>query len=239
MRKRSRRPKSRRQIRILRIVKLLLALCIVVLFFVFVSIKLRPMIQSVTGNIAKQMMAEAIHSVVLNELESKHYGYDDFVNIERAEDGTIQTISLNMVQANTLKSNISLTIQQELGDSQQQTGVPIGTLLGSDLLRGHGLRIPLKISVLGNTAVDLKSTFDSAGINQTRHQIYLEITVTVYSYLSGVSSTSEVTTTVPVAETVIVGEVPQMYANLNPNSGAEQLAGIAGAASSQTIGGTS
>ena len=213
MRKRSRRPKSRRQIRILRIVKLLLALCIVVLFFVFVSIKLRPMIQSVTGNIAKQMMAESIHSVVLNELESKHYGYDDFVNIERAEDGTIQTISLNMVQANTLKSNISLTIQQELGDSQQQTGVPIGTLLGSDLLRGHGLRIPLKISVLGNTAVDLKSTFDSAGINQTRHQIYLEITVTVYSYLSGVSSTSEVTTTVPVAETVIVGEVPQMYAN--------------------------
>lgn len=188
------------------------------------------MVQTVTSGIAKQMMVSSIHEVVLKELDEEQYQYDDFVNVQRDSDGNIRTISLNMVNVNTLKSNIALTIQQELGNSQKQTGVPLGTLLGADLFRGHGPKIPLKISVLGNTTVDLKSAFDSAGINQTRHQIYLEITTGVYSYLTGVSSEADVTTSIPVAETVIVGEVPQMYANLSQDSGMEQLAGLAGAA---------
>lgn len=223
---------SKKQIRVRRVIKLLVALCLVVCFFIFVSVKLRPMVQSVTSNIAKQMMVSSINSVVLQELEEKDYQYDDFVTVERDGDGTIQTISLNMVNVNTLKSNISLTIQEKLGDAQQQTGVPIGTLLGMDLFRGHGPRIPLRVSALGNTTVDLKSSFDSAGINQTRHQIYLEITTGVYSYLTGVSSTTDVTTTIPVAETVIVGEVPQMYASLSPNTSLEQLGGLAAGTSS-------
>lgn len=224
MRRRA-RPATRRQIRTRRIIKIIIALCLVVAFFIFVSVKLKPMIQSVTGNIAKQMMISSINTVVLNELDEQNYQYDDFVNVERDNEGNIIAISLNMVNVNTLKSNISLTIQEELGDSQQRTGVPIGTLLGSDLLRGRGPKIPLKISVLGNTTVNLKSSFDSAGINQTRHQIYLEITTGVYSYVTGVSSTTDVTTTVPVAETVIVGEVPQMYANLTPDTDLAALAG--------------
>lgn len=224
------RPRSKKQVRVRRILKLLIALCLAVLFFIFVSVKLKPMVQTVTGGIAKQMMVSSIHEVVLKELDEEQYQYDDFVNVQRDNNGNIRTISLNMVNVNTLKSSMALTIQQELGSSHKQTGVPLGTLLGADLLRGHGPKIPLKISVLGNTTVDLKSTFDSAGINQTRHQIYLEITTGVYAYLTGVSSTETVTTTIPVAETVIVGEVPQMYANLSQDSGIEQFAGLAGAA---------
>ena len=224
------RPRTRKQIRIRWIIRLLIFFSLAVVLFIFISMKLKPMVQTVTSGIAKQMMVSSIHEVVLKELDEKQYQYDDFVNVQRDLDGNIRTISLNMVNVNTLKSNIALTIQQELGDSQKQTGVPLGTLLGADLLRGHGPEIPLKISVLGNLSVDLKSTFDSAGINQTRHQIYLEITTGVYSYITGVSSTDHVTTTIPVAETVIVGEVPQMYANLSQDSGMEQLAGFAGAA---------
>ncbi len=224
------RPRTKKQIRIRWIIRLLIFFSLAIMLFVFISMKLKPMVQTVTSGIAKQMMVSSIHEVVLNELDEKQYQYDDFVNVQRDLDGNIRTISLNMVNVNTLKSNIALTIQQELGDSQKQTGVPLGTLLGADLLRGHGPEIPLKISVLGNISVDLKSTFDSAGINQTRHQIYLEITTGVYSYITGVSATDHVTTTIPVAETVIVGEVPQMYANLSQGSGMEQLAGFAGAA---------
>ena len=227
MRRRS-RPVSRRRVRSKRMFKIAIAVGLVILFFIFVSVKLRPMIQNVTGNIAKQMMVSSINSVVLRELEEKQYQYDDFVYVERDSDGGIMAISLNMVNVNTLKSNIALTIQESLGDSQQQTGVPLGTLLGADLLRGHGPRIPLRISVLGNIAVELKSSFDSAGINQTRHQIYLEITTRVYSYITGVSATTDVTTSIPVAETVIVGEVPQMYANLTPDSNLQGLTGITG-----------
>jgi sporulation protein YunB len=218
--------RTKKQKRIRNAIRIGIALCVVLALLFFLNAKLKPIIQSVTSGIAKQMMVSSINTVVLNALEEKQYGYDDFVNILRDSDGAIQTISLNMVNVNTLKSNISLTIQEELGDAQQKTGVPLGTLLGMDLLRGRGPKIPLRISALGNTTVDVKSTFDTAGINQTRHCIYLEITTGVYSYLTGVSATTDVTTTVPVAETVIVGEVPQTYASLSSDTSISALTGI-------------
>jgi sporulation protein YunB len=218
--------RTKKQKRVRNAIRIGIALCVVLALLFFLNAKLKPIIQSVTSGIAKQMMVSSINTVVLNALEEKQYGYDDFVNILRDSDGAIQTISLNMVNVNTLKSNISLTIQEELGDAQQKTGVPLGTLLGMDLLRGRGPKIPLQISALGNTTVDVKSTFDTAGINQTRHCIYLEITTGVYSYLTGVSATTDVTTTVPVAETVIVGEVPQTYASLSSDTSISALAGI-------------
>ena len=218
MKKRSRAHGLREQ-KLRRIVKIGIVVCAVLTFLIFVSVKLRPLMQDVTGNIAKQMMVSSMHQVVLDELNDKHYQYEDFVNVQRDGDGGILAISLNMVNVNKLKSEIALTIQQSLGESRQKTGVPVGTLTGLDLLRGHGPKIPLRISALGNISVDLKSAFDSAGINQTRHRIYLEITADVYAYMTGVSSTATAATSVPVAETVIVGEVPQMYADMTPGTG--------------------
>ena len=219
--KRRSRAFGRRKQKFRRVVKIGILLCAVASFLIFVSMKLRPLMQDVTGSIAKQMMVSSMHQVVLDELNEKHYQYEDFVNVQRDSDGGILAISLDMVNVNKLKSEIALTIQQSLGESKKKTGVPVGTLTGLDLLRGHGPKIPLRISALGNITVDLKSAFDSAGINQTRHRIYLEITADVYAYMTGVSSTATATTSVPVAETVIVGEVPQMYANMTPGNGLE------------------
>lgn len=74
--------------------------------------------------------------------------------------------------------------------------------------------MPLRLTLSGNVNADFKSSFESAGINQTKHQIYLNIHTSVYSFLPGFNTTTDVETNVPVAETIIVGAVPQVVANL-------------------------
>lgn len=217
--RRTRRALPRRSRKLRRVFPVLLILLGLLGCFLFASIRIRPMVQNITAGIARQMMIDAIHQVVLEELERQQNDYADYVDLQRNEKGEILALSLNMMRINTLKSQIALTIQQELGESYRETGVPLGTLTGLDLLRGHGPKVPLRVSALGNTTVDVQSRFDSAGINQTRHQIVLSISTGIYSYLTGVGATADVTTEVPVAETVIVGEVPQMYASLTPESG--------------------
>ena len=76
-----------------------------------------------------------------------------------------------------------------------------------------GPSLNLRVTLAGNVKADFKSTFESAGVNQTRHRIYLDVGTSVYSFLPGINSTTDVNTDELVAETVIVGEVPQMMLN--------------------------
>ena len=100
-------------------------------------------------------------------------------------------------------------------EKHREFSVPLGTLTGSNLLRDKGPGIPIDISFSGSVVTDLKSEFTSAGINQTKHQILM--TVKGYQVLMapGINTTVEVETTVAVAETVIVGQVPEFMADLS------------------------
>ena len=106
--KRRSRAFGRRKQKFRRVVKIGILLCAVASFLIFVSMKLRPLMQDVTGSIAKQMMVSSMHQVVLDELNDKHYQYEDFVNVQRDSDGGILAISLDMVNVNKLKSEIAL-----------------------------------------------------------------------------------------------------------------------------------
>lgn len=211
--------------------KVLVFFVLFIIVFVFISIQLRPIITNVTQNEAKQMSVNAINSTVTSELTKSNIKYDDMVNIERDNSGKVLAITTNIVKMNELKSAILTAVQQKLSDQHNEVGVPLGTLLGSDFLHGRGPNVPLQLTLSGNVNGDFQSKFESAGINQTRHQIYLQIHMSVYSFIPGYNTTTEVTTGVAIAETIIVGEVPQTFANIGSGSAADATAGaIAGTA---------
>ncbi len=136
------------------------------------------------------------------------------MDIERAESGQILAVTTDMNQMNQLKASILQRVQEQLGE-HLDTGVPLGTLLGSELLHGRGPNIPVRLSLSGNVTADFESTFESAGINQTKHRICLRVHASIYSFLPpAYNGTTEITTDIPVAETVIIGEVPQLMANI-------------------------
>ena len=159
---------------------------------VFLEMELAPVMRSLTENEAKRTAANAIHNMVQEELQSGQINYNDLVNIERSSAGQILAITTNMSEINLLKSKISTAINQKLGQDHIEVGVPIGTLTGNDLLHGRGPQVPLMVTLAGNVDTDFKSSFESAGINQTRHQIYLEIHTSIYSFIPGLDTTTDI-----------------------------------------------
>ncbi len=194
------------------------AVLIIVLFFVLILItdkQLRPIIQSITTNQARIKSVDTINTAVAKELQENGVSYNDLVTVERSNSGEVLAITTNMVKMNELKAVIIGDVQQQLGEnSHTDIGVPVGTLLGSEFLHGYGPKVPFRVTLSGNVSADFKSSFESAGINQTKHQIYLNIHTSVYSFIPGFNTTTDVETNVPVAETIIVGSVPQLVTSL-------------------------
>lgn len=195
------------------------AIIVIVFCFAFIILldsQFRPIIKSITTNQARIKSVDTINSVITDEMNKNAVTYNDLVNIERDSSGKVLAITTKMVEMNQLKAAIISNVQTKLGDAgHKDVGIPLGTLLGNEFLHGYGPNVPLRLTLSGNVNADFKSTFESAGINQTRHQIYLNIHTSIYSFIPGFDTTTEVETNVPIAETIIVGEVPEMVANIN------------------------
>lgn len=195
--------------------KAFLLLLLVILFIVIFNNQIKPVIESVTANEAKIKSVSIINSIVMKEISENSVTYESLINVNRGTDGNVLSITTDMVKMNQLKAKIITAVQSQLnGETDSTVGIPLGTLLGGDLFHGRGPNINLKLTLSGNVTAEFKSSFDSAGINQTRHQIYLNVSASVYSFLPGFDATTDVNTNVLVAETVIVGSVPNVVANL-------------------------
>ncbi len=181
--------------------------------------QLRPVIQSITANEAKVRSISTINTAVMDELGKDSVTYSDLITVERGSDDNVLSITTNVVKMNELKTKIIDSVMKDLQmDTHSTVGVPVGTLIGGEILHGWGPSVPLRVTLSGNVSADFESSFESAGINQTKHQIYLDVHTSVYSFLPGFDTTTDVNTNVLVAETVIVGAVPEVVADMGGNT---------------------
>lgn len=200
--------------------KLIFALILLGAMLFIMDKSLKPIMVAVSENEARVSAMQTIQEIILQELETGDITYSDLVDIQRDDAGNILAITTNIVRMNELKSNLLIKIQNSLSAySHQEIGIPIGTLTGSELLHGRGPEVPLRVTLAGNAAADFESQFESAGINQTKHRITLKIHLQLYTFIPGINGTVDVDTDIPVAETVIVGEVPDIIANLSSLTG--------------------
>lgn len=214
--------------------KFLIFTILLVVLIVFLDSQLRPLIRNMAATQARAIFNNSVNEAVLDQLSVSGANYSDLVNIEKDSSGKVLAISSNVVRMNELKAAVSLKVQERLTKSQENGyHIPIGTLLGSELLHGRGPGIPMKISLAGSIVTDFESNFTEAGVNQTRHQIYMKVTATVFVMIPGYDTSTQVETSVPVAETVIVGDVPNVYAGLNNSATAADIAGLANLAKLQ------
>ncbi|HIS68326.1 MAG TPA: sporulation protein YunB [Candidatus Gallacutalibacter stercoravium] len=189
---------------------------VLVVIAVLLDSQLRPLVQTMAASQMKQLANTAINEAVQQEITALGVNYDTLVTVQRDEQGKVLALNTNTVKMNELKSKISLAVQQEMLKSEErEISVPLGTLLGNDWTRGIGPSIPLHLSLSGGVFTDFESNFTAAGINQTKHQISVSVRMVLYVLIPGCSTSTEVETSVLIAETVIVGEVPGVYANLN------------------------
>lgn len=177
-----------------------------------VDFRIRPVIKEMASNQARVYATRAINDAINGELKSVNIAYDSLIRITSDNSGRITSVQTDMFRLNLLKSAMTNSAAQQLSLLQSQTiRIPIGTLSGLNILSGRGPRVEFKIVPAGFVSADIIHRFDSAGINQTRHQIILRINATISAILPGYTTASRVSSDMILAETVIVGASPESF----------------------------
>lgn len=196
----------------LRFFAVLLGLLVIALAIDF---KVRPVVKEMSAYYAKVFAIRAINEAILSELESEEFDYGALVQLGYGETGEVSTIQADMVAINRLKGYVARRVMENFSNAEYtHIKLPVGTLFGGQFFAGRGPLIDFKMAPAGIIIADVKNRFDSAGINQTRHQIMLEVQATVIAVIPAYTVKSEVLTSVCVAETVIVGDIPQGFAQI-------------------------
>jgi sporulation protein YunB len=165
--------------------------------------------------------AKTIGNILVSESVAQYFSKNDVKSIklysmEKNDAGDISAIVLNPVNVNMAKSEIIKNIHSRLANiDSQEIGIPMGSLINNEFLAGRGPKIPLKLIASGLADVDFTNAFFSAGINQTKHIVYIEVKLLVHAILPGARKTATITSKIPLEETMIVGKVPNTYANVD------------------------
>lgn len=198
----------------------------IALFKIFIMLVIeilvaRNIINAIDPIIERQCsnQAKSIATIISNEQATKvmqNYNYEDLAVIIKDDSGKIQMIKLNIVPVNEIISDVALQIQEELNSVENANfGIRLGSFTGIKLLSGFGPYVKVRMSTIGNVETELKSEFKTAGINQTLHQIYLDINCNVSILTPFNNTTEEIKNQILIAESIIVGEIPGSYYNFN------------------------
>ena len=172
---------------------------------------LRPVLAAAARYQVRSQVTAAVEQWAARDLQERGVDYSDFVTITRNEAGEITALSADMARLNLLRAELSAHLLERLEDSQLELTVPVGSLLPFEPTWARGPDLHLRALALGTASAEFESEFTSAGINQTRHRLWLELSVPVTVLLPGGGEELTVDSRLCVAETVIVGQVPQTW----------------------------
>lgn len=191
-------------------------LCIVTIAAIAVLMIFRYRYHAAINSLARTQVtnstSDLINDAIDRQIELGNIQYDRMVYFEKDLEGRITAVKTNMSEVNRLKTDILNLINDEiLALDTTDLGIPLGSLLLPELFSGKGPNIPIKIISIRNSDASFSSAFSAAGINQTLQQLTMHVQVDVTVLVLGETESFTVSSEVVVAETIIVGQVPQTY----------------------------
>ncbi|NLV50426.1 MAG: sporulation protein YunB [Clostridiales bacterium] len=181
-------------------------------FLLLMYLRLTPTVKSMAMSASKNVVTSAVNNAIAAKLDSGDLDYYKLIQLEKNTDGQVTALVCDMARINLLKTLITQEIITGLTEKNYANiGIPIGNLIGGSLLSGKGPRIPIRIIAVSSASTDFKNLFSTSGINQTRHRIVITVKVEISVLIPGSVTQEEVTTSLTVAETVVVGTVPDSY----------------------------
>ena len=189
----------------------------IVLIFAFRS-RYRDVIRELAETQVKNTTSDLTNDAIAKQIADGIIQYDRIVFFEKDLDGRITALKTNMSEINRLKTDILNIINDEiLALDTSDIGIPLGSLFLPELLSGNGPAIPVHILSIRNSDATFSSNFVQAGINQTLHQLIMVVSVDVAILVLGQTGSFTITSEVAVAETVIVGAVPNTFLQTGGN----------------------
>ena len=195
---------------VLRLMVFLLAAMVVA--FLMVRSRYRDVIRELAQTQVKNTTSDLTNDAIAKQIAQGVIQYDRIVYFEKDLDGRITALKTNMSEVNRLKTDILNIINDEiLALDTSDIGIPVGSLILPEFLSGKGPMIPVHILSIRNSDASFFSDFHQAGINQTLHQLNMDVSVDVAILVLGETDSFTVNSEVVVAETVIVGDVPTTF----------------------------
>ena len=208
-----------RRLRTIVILILLLAMVILLLFRWKFNQPVRDLAQAQVINATSDLINDAID----RQIEAGDIQYDRIVYFEKDLNGAITALKTNMSEVNRLKTNTLNIINDEiLALDQSDLGVPMGSIFLPEFFSGRGIILPVQIIAIRNSDAYFESHFTQAGINQTLHRLNMCVLVDVSILVLGHTASFTVTSEVVVAETIIIGDVPDTFLQTGGSNGTER-----------------
>ena len=194
-------------------------------FLGLLTIRFQRIFMEYAVNVCEDSAIKEINTLMEDEVFSHPDEFADLVVLERDSDNRITALRTDIIAVGKVKARIVNGLFDRLDYLEEtQTEVPLGTVFAPSLFTGMGPRVKVGLAGLAQMEAQFVSAFTSAGINQTKHQIYLVVDVYVSILLPGFSTTTKFSNTYSVAETVIVGSVPDNYTYFSNGEDMEQNA---------------
>ena len=184
-------------------------------FFLRLTRFLRPQIETMAVSKATNLISVAAGQAVDDCLSEAELNYSDFVTLTTDEQGRVTALTGNTAGRALLRRRVTELLTEKLEQiDPEELAVPLGDLTGWLALSGTGPAVRVRVRSVGDVTVSYRNSFFSAGVNQTCHQVWLDLSAAVYLMIPGHIIPVTVCESVCVAETVIVGQVPDTYLNL-------------------------
>ena len=185
-----------------------------------VLLHMKPILTNLAASRVSNSVRRIMVAAVSEAIEQDEIDYDRLITCDKDTSGRISALRSNMSEFNRLQSAITEDILARMAEvATTELTVPIGTLTGSSLLAGRGPAFRVKMQWVGSANASFRNDFAAAGINQTKHQVILDMEVAATILLPGFHTSTKVSHEISVAETIIVGSVPQTYTNFSTTDG--------------------
>ncbi|MBE6866568.1 MAG: sporulation protein YunB [Ruminococcaceae bacterium] len=197
--------------------KLLIFLFMFTVIFVFIDSRIRPQIITLARYKVQSVVTQAANQAIIEQMEQSPLSYGDLITVQRNENGEITLLSYNALEVNRLKSQITSTVISKVQMMDKaDIYIPIGSISNLDMLNNKGPLLHFVITPAAFVETDIESEFETTGINQVNHRIFIVLKISASALIPNYSTDVEFKTRVCVAQTVIVGKVPEnIFDNLH------------------------
>ena len=196
---------------------LTIAVCVMALI-IGISLFLRKLSSEFAMSDAVDAGTLAVNDSIAETLREHDYTYEYFVTLEKDSAGSITAVTTNTKNINLLSAELLQKIVKSADNQNLDIRIPLGNLLGSNLLLGKGPDIPVEIIMLTSSFVSFDNQLFSTGINQTKHVITMKVDVDVDILVPWDTITTTVESDILIAETVIVGRVPETFVSVTEDT---------------------
>lgn len=197
---------------------------IIVVFDIMIGLfnkRVMPYVTEIAIIMVKSQTLDIINKKSVDIL-SQEFKYNEMIKIEKDNEGNIILVQSDTIKLNYIAAKLSTECNKELSDMNNATiKVPFGWLSDKSVFYNIGPKITIQIEPIGNINTNYESKFESAGINQTRHKIYLNVTAKLRLKLPLKNQDIEVSAQIPVSDTIIVGKIPNTTFGFPTNNGSK------------------